>query len=69
MTEERQNGRRGGKNRKEEYERQKFEILAEEMERIKEGEENWFTVVCLPLFPLYDCLTHTLRHTHKCVKL
>lgn len=27
-------------------------------------EENWFTVVCLPLFLLSDSLTHTRTHTN-----
>lgn len=41
--------------RKVECKRQTFEILEEEMERIKGKKENWFTiVVCLPLFLLSD---------------
>lgn len=52
------------KKRNEEYERQKFEILAEEMERIKEGRKLVYS--CLPAIIPTLRLSDTHTHTQMC---
>lgn len=62
-------GRQGGKKMEYTVRERNLRYQAKKWKESK-GEENWFTiVVCLPLFLLFDCLTHTHTQTCEVVKL